>query len=75
MYFDVIINNGDIGLRCDLSVLKINEGDTIILTFDPEVYEPDQIQPIMKYLSEQFYDNKVIAKMKGLDIDIKKSED
>lgn len=71
MYFDVMIND-DIGLRCDLSVLKIDKGDTIILTFDPEVYEPDQIQPIMKYLSEQFYDNKVIAKMKGLDIDIEK---
>lgn len=72
MYFDVMINDGDIGLRCDLSVLKIDKGDTIILTFDPEVYEPDQIQSIMKYLSEQFYDNKVIAKMKGLDIDIEK---
>ena len=71
MYFDIMIND-DIGLRCDLSWLRINEGDTIILTFDPEVYEPDQIQSIMKYLSEQFYNNKVIAKMKGLDIDIKK---
>ena len=75
MYFDVIINDGDIGLRCDLSWLKINEGDTIILTFDPEVYELDQIQPIVEYLSEQFYNNKVIAKIKGLDIDIEKSED
>lgn len=72
MYFDIMINNGDIGLRCDLSVLKIDKGDTIILTFDPEVYEPDQIQSIIKYLSEQFYDNKVIAKIKGLDIDIEK---
>lgn len=75
MYFDLMINNGDIGLRCDLSWLRINEGDTIILTFDPEVYDPDKIQPIMKYLSEHFYNNKVIAKMKGLDIDIEKSED
>lgn len=71
MYFDCMIND-DIGLRCDLSVLKIDKGDTIILTFDPEVYEPDKVQQIMKYLSEQFYNNKVIAKMKGLDIDIEK---
>ncbi len=74
MYFDIMIND-DIGLRCDLSVLKIDKGDTIILTFDPEVYELNQIQPIVEYLSEQFYNNKVIAKIKGLDIDIEKSED
>ncbi len=74
MYFDCMIND-DIGLRCDLSVLEIDKGDTIILTFDPEVYQPDMIQQVMQYLSEQFYDNKVIAKIKGLDIDIKKSED
>ena len=71
MYFDCMIND-DIGLRCDLSVLKIDKGDTIILTFDPEHYEPDELQPIMQFLSEQFYNNKVIAKVKGLDIDIKK---
>ena len=74
MYFDCMIND-DIGLRCDLSVLKIDKGDTIILTFDPEVYEPDAVQQVMQYLSEQFYDNHVIAKIKGLDIDIEKSED
>jgi cyclophilin family peptidyl-prolyl cis-trans isomerase len=67
--------NNDIGLRCDLSVLKIDKGDTIILTFDSEVYEPDAVQQVMQYLSEQFYDNHVIAKIKGLDIDIEKSED
>lgn len=74
MYFDCMIND-DIGLRCDLSILKIDKGDTIVLTFDPEIYEPDQIQQVMQYLSEQFYNNHVIAKIKGLDIDIEKSED
>ena len=71
MYFDIMIND-DIGLRCDLSVLKIDKGDTIILTFDPEVYQPDAVKQVMQYLSEQFYDNHVIAKIKGLDIDIEK---
>ena len=74
MYFDCMIND-DIGLRCDLSVLKIDKGDTIILTFDQEQYKPNEVQQIIQYLSEQFYDNKVIAKMKGLDIKVEKSED
>ena len=74
MYFDCMIND-DIGLRFDISTLKINKGDTIILTFDTDKWEVNNIYKIVKYFSEQFYDNKVVAKLKGLDIEIEKSED
>lgn len=73
MYFDCMIND-DIGLRFDISTLKIDKGDTIILTFDTDIWDVNQIQKIMQYLSEQFYDNKVIAKLKGFDIEVEKCQ-
>ena len=72
MYFDCMIND-DIGLRFDISTLKIDKGDTIILTFDTELWDVNQIQKIMEYISNQFYDNKVIAKLKGIEIEVNKS--
>ena len=70
MYFDCMVND-DIGLRFDISTLKIDKGDTIILTFDTELWDIDQIQKIMEYISNQFYDNKVIAKVNGIEIGVK----
>ena len=71
MYFDCMINN-DIGLRFDISTLKIDKGDTIILTFDTDMWDVDQVQKIMQLFSEQFYDNKVVAKLKGFEIEVEK---
>ena len=71
MYFDCMINNY-IGLRFDISTLKIDKGDTIILTFDTNIWDVDQVQKIMQLFSEQFYDNKVVAKLKGFEIEVEK---
>ena len=75
MYFNCMIND-DIGIKFDISTLKIDKGDTIILTFDINDINCDvnNIQKIMKVFSEQFYDNKVIARFKNFDIEVEKCQ-
>ena len=69
--FFIVVANDKLELNFDISTLKINKGDIIILTFDKNYWDVNQVEKLVKYFSKEFHDNKVIAKLKGVEIEVK----
>lgn len=59
----------------EIETLKINPNDTIIVTADTDIWDIDEISNIIKIFEKTFPKNTIIAKLKGFDIKVEKSEE
>ena len=62
----IIVNDETIGI----DVYNVNEGDTIIITLDKNIYEPMEAMEIFKNIKKHFPNNKVLVKDIGIDMEV-----
>ena len=68
-----VISNNKVKIL-GIETLKIKPKDTIIVTADTNIWDIDEISNIIKIFGKTFPQNTVIAKLKGINIDIEKEE-
>lgn len=51
--------------------LDIKNGDILVVTFDTDIWDIEQCQFLSNFLQKQFLNNKIVFKLKGVDLKIK----
>lgn len=62
------MNNFEIDPGIVISKLDIKDGDTIVVTIDTDKWDLDEVYNMSKIMVNSFPNNKVIFKLKGIEI-------
>lgn len=64
----IIVNNETIGI----DVYNIDDGDTIVVTLDKNIYRPAEAMEILENFKKFFPNNKILVKCIGIDMEVVK---